>query len=314
MNSASRIFIAGHNGMVGSAILRCLDHNSYKNIFTASSKQIDLRDSAQTKSFFQKAKPEYVFLAAARVGGIQANIDSPADFLYDNIMIQTNVIHQAWMHKVKKIIVLGSSCIYPKDCPQPMKEEYLLTGKLEPTNEGYALAKIVALKQAEYYYRQFGFKAISVMPPNLYGPNDSFDLKTSHVLSALVRRFHDAKETNTPDVTLWGTGSARREFMHVDDVAEALFFMMENYDSPDFINIGCGTDISIKELAILIAKKVGYGGEIKWDSSKPDGMLRKCMDVSRMKAAGFMPKIHLETGIENMISEYRKINKGKGNI
>lgn len=305
-NQNSRIYIAGHNGMVGSAILRLLQKNGYLNLITRRSKDLDLRNSHQVDNFFRSEKPEFVFQAAAKVGGIQANIKEPASFLYDNLMIHSNIIHQSYIHKVKKILILGSSCIYPKDCKQPMKEEYLLSGKLEPTNEGYALAKIVALKQAEYYQKQYGLRSISVMPPNLYGPNDSFDPNKSHVLSALVRRFVDAVDDNINEVVVWGSGVARREFMHVDDLAELLLFLMKNYEKHEFINVGWGTDISIKELAEKIADQTGYQGKITWDTSKPDGMLRKCMDISKCKSLGYQPKISLGQGIEYMIRYYRK--------
>jgi len=266
-----------------------------------------LTDAGQVKVFFEKHKPEYVILAAAKVGGIQANIDNPAVFLYDNLAIQNNIIHQAYLNGTEKLVFLGSSCIYPKESPQPMKEEYLLTGKLEPTNEGYALAKIAGLKLCQTYYQQYGFKTISLMPCNLYGEGDSFDLKHSHVLSALVKRFADAKAQNIESITLWGTGIAQREFMNVADCAKSILFMLENYtDYDQFINIGWGEDISIKDLALLIAKKVGYEGKIEWDSTKPNGMLKKCMEVSRMKEMGFFPSITLEEGIEHMIKEYQK--------
>lgn len=304
MNRDSKIYLAGEKGMVGSAILRKLQNFGYSNIITGS-RELDLRDQMKVKAFLKEHKPEYVILAAAKVGGINANIKNPAIFLYDNLAIQNNVIHFSHESGAKKIIFLGSSCIYPKNCPQPMKEEYLLTGKLEPTNEGYALAKIVGFKLLESYYKQYGFESLSLMPCNLYGPNDSFDLEHSHVLSALVKRFTDATISDTKEIMLWGTGVAKREFMHVDDLAEALLYMMENYKSNDFINIGWGTDMSIKELAELIAHKVGYRGSIRWDSSKPDGMIRKCMDVSRMKELGYQPKITLEEGIEQMINIYK---------
>lgn len=305
-NQNSKIYVAGHNGMVGSAIVRLLKEKGYDNLITRTSKDLDLRDSHQIDAFFKSEKPEFVFQAAAKVGGIQANINEPASFLYDNLMIHSNIIHQSYVHNVKKILILGSSCIYPKDCIQPMKEEYLLSGKLEPTNEGYALAKIVALKLAEYYQKQYGMRAISVMPPNLYGPNDSFDSCKSHVLSALVRRFVDATDDNNNEVIVWGSGSARREFMYVDDLAEFLLFLMKNYEKPEFINVGWGTDISIKELAEKIASKTRYKGKITWDTSKPDGMLRKCMDVSKCNSLGYQPKISLDRGIEYMVGYYKK--------
>lgn len=303
-----KIYIAGHRGMVGSAIEKLLRQNGHSNIITATSKELNLKNQQATFDFFSTHKPDIVILAAAKVGGIQANIDNPASFLLDNLQIQNNIIESAAQVGVQKIVFLGSSCIYPKNCPQPMKEEYLLTGPLEPTNEGYALAKIAGLKLLEGMKKQFGLNSISLMPCNLYGPNDSFDLKHSHVLSALVKRFSDAKIQNTPSTTLWGTGIARREFMHVADVAEATLYMMEHYHDTQFINIGCGTDVSIKELAELIAEKVGYEGTIEWDATKPDGMLRKCMDVSRMEALGFTPKISLEQGVEEMINIYKNLN------
>jgi GDP-L-fucose synthase len=293
--------------MVGSATLRLLQKNNFNNLVYKTSKELNLTNQAAVHAFFEQEKPEIVILAAAKVGGIQANIDNPATFLIDNLQIQNNICEAALKNNTEKLVFLGSSCIYPKECPQPMKEDYLLTGKLEPTNEGYAIAKIAGIKLLEGYYKQYGFNSISLMPCNLYGPNDSFDLKHSHVLSALVKRFTDAADNNDADITLWGTGIARREFLHVDDVARAILFMMENYNSNQFINIGCGTDVSIKELAETIAQKTGFKGKINWDSSKPDGMLRKCMDVSRMKALGFEPSISLDQGIEQMIQIYKNL-------
>ena len=246
-------------------------------------------------------------MAAARVGGILANNTYKAEFLYDNLMIQNNVIHAAYTAGVKKLLFLGSSCIYPKQAPQPMKEEYLLTGKLEPTNEGYALAKIAGIKLLESYRKQYGFQGISLMPCNLYGPNDSFDLQHSHVLSALVRRFSDAVDDGVGEIELWGTGEARREFMHVDDLADAAYYFMETYDGVDFLNVGWGDDVSIRELAELIAGKTGYTGNIKWDAGKPNGMMRKCMDVTRMRALGYQPRITLEKGVDEMIRLYRNL-------
>lgn len=293
--------------MVGSATVRLLQKEGYTNLVYRSSKEVNLTNQAAVHAFFESEKPAIVILAAAKVGGIQANIDNPATFLIDNLQIQNNICEAALKNGVEKLVFLGSSCIYPKESPQPMKEEYLLTGKLEPTNEGYALAKIAGLKLLEGMYKQYGFKSISLMPCNLYGPNDSFDLKHSHVLSALVKRFTDAADNNDADITLWGTGIARREFLHVDDVARAIVFMMENYNDPNFINIGCGYDVSIKELAEMIAQKTGFKGKIKWDSTKPNGMLRKCMDVSRQKELGFEPAISLEQGVDQMISIYKTL-------
>jgi GDP-L-fucose synthase len=291
--------------MVGSATLRLLQREGFTNLITTSSKELNLTDQLAVDHFFAKKKPELVILSAAKVGGIQANIDNPATFLLDNLQIQNNVMTASLKHGVSKFVFLGSSCIYPKECPQPMKEDYLLTGKLEPTNEGYAVAKIAGIKLLEGMKKQYGFNSISLMPCNLYGPNDSFDLKHSHVLSALVKRFVDAAESKAATITLWGTGIARREFMHVDDTARAILFMLENYDDTQFINVGTGTDISIKELAEMIAGMAGYTGQILWDNTKPDGMLKKCMDVSRMEALGFKPQITLQAGTQQMIDIYK---------
>jgi GDP-L-fucose synthase len=302
----SRIYIAGHGGMVGSAIYRHLENEGYNNLLTIGRNALDLTRQADVHKFFNREKPEVVILAAARVGGIRANIENPATFLIDNLQIQNNVIEASLQNGVQKFVFLGSSCIYPRNCPQPMKEDYLLTGKLEPTNEGYAIAKIAGIKLLEGLYKQYSFNSISLMPCNLYGPNDSFDLKHSHVLSALVKRFTDARDRGEDELTLWGTGIARREFLHVNDLAAAVCFMMENYNSPEFINIGSGTDISIKELAEMIAEKTDFHGKVLWDHTKPDGMLKKCMDVSRMVALGFTPTISLEKGIDQMISIYKE--------
>lgn len=306
MNKNASIFVAGHNGMLGSAILRALKSNGFNRILTANRSELDLCDINQVKLFIQTNKPEFVILAAAKVGGINANINFPVEFLQDNLLIQLNLISQSFKNGVKKFIFIGSSCIYPKECMQPMKEEYLLDGKLEPTNEGYSLAKITGLKLLEYYKKQYGFESISIMPCNLYGPNDNFDLEHSHVLSALVRRFSEAHQKGLNELTLWGTGIARREFMHVDDAAKAVVYFMENYFSEEFVNVGWGKDISIKELAEVIAQKVGFNGVIKWDKSKPNGMLRKCMDVSRMKTTGFYPSISINEGIQQMIDIYQE--------
>lgn len=295
--------------MVGSATLRLFQQQGFTNLLTAGSGELDLTDQLAVTQFFEREKPEVVILCAAKVGGIQANIENPATFLLDNLQIQNNVMSASLMNGVNNFLFLGSSCIYPKECPQPMKEEYLLTGKLEPTNEGYAIGKIAGIKLLEGLKKQYGFNSISLMPCNLYGPNDSFDLNHSHVLSALVRRFVDARAENAPSITLWGTGVARREFMHVDDMARAILFMLENYDDHRFINIGTGVDISIRELAEMIAALTGYAGEILWDNSKPDGMLKKCMDVSRMEALGFRPEISLQAGVEQMIDIYRRLKE-----
>jgi GDP-L-fucose synthase len=309
INRDSKIYIAGHTGMVGSAITRVLTDKGFKNLIYATSRELDLTDQGAVTAFFREHHPDYVILAAARVGGIQANLSNPAVFLYDNLAIQNNVVHQSYLHGVKKLVFLGSSCIYPRECAQPMKEEYLLSGKLEPTNEGYALAKISGLKMCSYYYKQYGFRSISLMPCNLYGPNDSFDLQHSHVLSAMVRRFVDARDAKVDSVTLWGTGIARREFMHVNDCARAIFYLMEHYDSEDFINIGWGVDLTIRELAETIRTMTGYTGNVQWDNSKPDGMLRKCMDVSRMHETGFTPIIALQQGIQEMIGIYEQLKE-----
>lgn len=300
----SKIYIAGHRGMVGSAIWRELSVQGYSNLIGKTHKELDLLDQVAVEQFFAKEKPDVVILAAARVGGIQANIDKPAEFLHENLVIQNNVIHQSYLHKVDKFVFLGSSCIYPRECPQPMKEGYLLTGKLEPTNEGYALAKIAGLKMVEYYATQYGFNGISLMPCNLYGTNDSFDPKHSHVISALVKKFVDAKVNNS-EVVMWGTGVARREFMHVDDVARATVFLMEHYNEPTHINVGTGKDISIRELGELISNLVNYKGNISWDTSKPDGMPQKLLDVSKLDRLGFKSNVTLEQGISQMIEEYR---------
>jgi len=302
-----KVFVAGSNGMVGSATVRLLSTNPKYEIIVRNRKELDLLDSFAVNNFFASEKIDIVILAAAKVGGIQANMANPGQFLYENLQIQNNVIHHAYLNSVKKLVFLGSSCIYPKECPQPMKEGYILTGKLEPTNEGYAIAKIAGLKLCENYKKQYGFDSISIMPCNLYGPNDSFDLQHSHVLSALVKRFSDAVTNGLDEITLWGTGIARREFMHVDDLAKALLFLMENYHDAEMINVGTGTDISIKELAILIADKVGFKGTISWDTSKPDGMLKKCMDVGKLNELGFKSEISLSMGIDQMINIYKTI-------
>lgn len=308
MNKDVKIYVAGHTGMVGFATVKLFKEEGFNNIVTRTSKELDLKNETAVSEFFENEKPEIVVLAAAKVGGIQANINNPAVFLYDNLKIQNNVIHSAYSSGVKKLVFLGSSCIYPREAPQPMKEEYILTGKLEPTNEGYAIAKIAGIKLLESYKKQYGFDSISLMPCNLYGPNDSFDVVNSHVLSALVKKFTDAVNDKKKEIVLWGSGIARREFMHVDDCARAIFFMLRNYGGDDFVNVGPGNDVSIKELAELIAGYTGFEGQILWDSSKPDGMLRKCMDVSRMQKLGFIPSISLESGVKQMISIYKNLN------
>ena len=296
MESEARIYVAGHQGMVGSALVRRLQAKGYRNLLCRTSQELDLRDSRQVEQFFAEANPAYVIIAAAKVGGILANSSFPAEFLYDNLAIQTNLIHQAHLHQVKKLLLLGSSCIYPRDCPQPIHEEYLLTGPLEPTNEWYAVAKIAGIKMCQAYRRQYGCDFIAAMPTNLYGPHDNFDLSTAHVLPALIRRFHEAKASSEAP-TLWGTGSPRREFLHVDDCAEACLVLMERHSGEDIVNVGAGTDLPISELAALVAEVVGYTGQIRWDRSKPDGTLRKLLDCRRMTALGWTPRVSLREGI-----------------
>ncbi len=306
MNTHDKIYVAGHRGMVGSAMVRKLNKEGFTNIVVKSSSELDLRNQCIVDQFFNQENPAYVFLSAAKVGGILANNSYRADFLYDNLMIQTNVIHAAYKYKTSKLMFFGSSCIYPKLAPQPLKEEYLLTGLLEPTNEPYAIAKIAGIKLCDAYRDQHGCNFISVMPTNLYGPNDNYDLKTSHVMPALIRKFHEAKVNNLQSVTLWGSGTPRREFMHVDDLADACFFLMQQYNEPGFVNIGVGDDITIKELALLIKDIVGYTGNIIQDTSKPDGTPRKLMDVSRLNDLGWKAKIGLREGIEQVYEEFEK--------
>ena len=307
MEKSSKIYIAGHRGMVGSAILRELKKRGYSNFVYATSSELDLRNQAQVNSFFEKETPDYVVLAAAKVGGIVANNTYRADFIYENLMIEANVIQAAHVNKVTKLLFLGSSCIYPKLAPQPLKEEYLLTGELEPTNEPYAIAKIAGIKLCESYRDQYGDNFISAMPTNLYGPNDNYDLKNSHVLPALLRKFHTAKVENTPSVEIWGSGSPKREFLHVNDLAEACVFLLEDYEGTDWLNIGTGTDVSIKDLALLLKKVVGYDGELKFDSSKPDGTPRKLMNVDKIHALGWKHKIDLEDGIKKVYEEVKNM-------
>ncbi len=305
MEKEARIYIAGHRGMVGSAITRKLREMGYTNLIERTSSALDLRNQQAVFHFFEQEKPEYVFLAAAKVGGILANNQYRAEFLYDNLIIEANVIHAAHLQKVKKLMFLGSSCIYPKFAPQPMKEEYLLTGSLEPTNEPYAIAKIAGIKLCETYRHQYGDDFISVMPTNLYGPNDNYDLQNSHVLPALIRKFHEAKLAGSPNVEIWGTGSPKREFLHSDDLAEACVFLMQHYSDEQFVNIGTGEDISIKDLALLIKRIVGYDGKLLFDASKPDGTPRKLMDVSKLHALGWKHRIDLETGIKSVYDQYK---------
>ncbi len=297
MEKTDRIYVAGHRGMVGGAILRNLESSGYTDVLTATREQLDLTDQHAVRAWFEVNRPDYVFLAAAKVGGIQANISSPATFIYDNLMIQTNVIHSAYLSSVKKLEFLGSSCIYPRESKQPMKEEYILTGPMEPTNEAYAVAKIAGLKMCEFYRRQYGFNAITIVPPNLYGPGDDFSIEKSHVIAALIRRFHEAKIQRKKSVTLWGTGSARREFMYVDDLADAAVYLMNEYDDDQFINVGTSSDMSILELAELVKETVGFKGSIKLDRSRPDGMPRKLMDSSRFGRMTWNRITDIRTGL-----------------
>jgi len=313
MNKEDKIYIAGHRGLVGSAILRNLEKSGYNNFVLRTSKELNLTNQAEVNQFFETEKPDYVFLAAAKVGGILANDTYPADFIRDNLLIQTNVIDAAYRNDTKKLLFLGSSCIYPKFAPQPMKEEHLLTGELEPTNEWYAIAKIAGIKMCQAYKKQYGFNAISIMPTNLYGTGDNFNLENSHVMPALIRKFHDAKEKGENSVEVWGTGSPRREFLHVDDMADATIYLMHNYDGEDIVNIGVGEDVSIKELAELVKETVGFEGELAFDTSKPDGTPRKLLDVSKLNNAGWNAKIGLKEGVASTYqwfidneSDYRK--------
>ena len=298
MHKQSKIYVAGHRGLVGSAIVRKLQELGYKNLVCKAHNEVDLMRQGEVEQFFDQERPEHVFLAAAKVGGILANSTYPADFIYNNLVIQTNVIHASYLFNAKKLLFLGSSCIYPKHCPQPMKEEYLLSGYLEPTNEPYAIAKIAGIKMCQYYNRQYDTHFISVMPTNLYGPNDNFDLETSHVLPALMRKFHEGKTKDRKDVEIWGTGKPRREFLHVDDLADACVHLMNRYDESDFINIGTGKDSSIRELAEIVAKIVGFEEKLRFDTSKPDGTPQKLLDVSRLKSLGWSPRISLKDGIK----------------
>jgi len=304
MDKSSKIYIAGHRGMVGSAIYRKLKSEGFTNFITRTSDVLDLRNQQQVVDFFEAEKPDYVFLAAAKVGGILANNTYRAEFLYDNLQIQNNVIHNSYLLGVKKLMFLGSSCIYPKMAPQPLKEEYLLTGPLEDTNEPYAIAKIAGIKMCDACRSQYGSNFISVMPTNLYGYNDNYDLQNSHVLPALIRRFHEAREQNLPFVAIWGTGAPKREFLFADDLADACYYLMQNYNEAGFINIGTGEDISIKDLALLVKKIIGYEGEINFDTSKPDGTPRKLMDVSKLHSKGWRHKIELEDGIKLAYSDF----------
>jgi GDP-L-fucose synthase len=317
MKKGSKIYIAGHNGLVGSAIKRNLEKKGFENLVYKTRKELDLMNEKAVRNFFEKEKPEYVFLAAAKVGGIVANRDYPADFIYQNLQIQNNIIHSSYLTGVKKLLFLGSSCIYPKFASQPMKEEYLLTGELEFTNEPYAIAKIAGIKMCQSYNRQYGTNFIACMPTNLYGPNDNFDLESSHVLPAMIRKFHEAKENQNKDVVLWGSGSPKREFLYVDDLADACLFLMEKYNPSKkenekgeiFLNIGTGKDLSIKELANTVKEAVNYQGEIIYDTSKPDGAPRKLLDVSKINNLGWKYKIGLETGIRKTYEWYKNNSK-----
>lgn len=304
MEKSAKIYIAGHRGMVGSAILRKLESEGFHNIITRTSSELDLRNQADVRAFFETERPDYVFLAAAKVGGIMANNIYRAEFLNDNLLIQNNVIDSAYHTDAKKLMFLGSSCIYPKLAPQPLREDSLLTGLLEPTNEPYAIAKIAGIKMCEAYRSQYGCNFISVMPTNLYGPNDNYDLNNSHVLPAMIRKFHEAKEEGKPFVELWGTGSPLREFLHADDLAAACYFLMQNYNEAGFLNIGVGSDVTIKHLAEMIRNVVGFEGEIKWNTDKPDGTPRKLMDVSKLHALGWKHTIDLEEGISRTYQDF----------
>jgi GDP-L-fucose synthase len=304
MNLTDKIFIAGHRGLVGSALVRFLSQAGFTNLLTRTKAELDLRDETSLERFFEQERPAYVFLAAAKVGGIWANQIAPADFIHDNLKIQTHVIHQSYCHGVKKLLFLGSSCIYPRECPQPIREDYLLSGPLEPTNEAYAIAKIAGIKMCQAYNAQYGTRFIATMPTNLYGPEDNFDLNTSHVLPALIRKFHEAKQQGASEVIMWGSGRPRREFLYVDDLVEACVYLMQHYDGSEIINIGTGQDIPILELAHLIRKIVGFTGNLTLDSTKPDGTPQKLLDVSRLSALGWQAKTSLRDGIEKTYSWY----------
>ena len=304
MKSNSRIYVAGHRGLVGSAIIRSLKQRGFENLITRTHAELELMDAVAVKDFFEQAKPEYVFLAAAKVGGIHANSTYPADFMRENLIVQTNVIHESWRQGVVKLLFLGSSCIYPKLCPQPIKEEYLLSGELEKTNDAYALAKIAGIKTCQSYNQQHGTHFISAMPTNLYGVNDNFHPENSHVLPALIRRFHEAKLANVESISIWGTGTSRREFLHSSDLADAVLFLMENYDDSEIVNVGCGKDQTIKELAEMIQEVVGYTGHLKFDSTRPDGTPQKILDISKINSLGWKPTISLREGLKQVYQWY----------
>lgn len=304
MDKKSKIYVAGHRGMVGSAIVRALKFKGFENLIFRTSKELDLTNQIAVKDFFKSEKPSHVFVAAAKVGGIYANNTFRADFIYQNLMIQNNIIHESHLNSVEKLLFLGSSCIYPKFAEQPIKEEYLLNGKLEDTNEPYAIAKIAGVKMCDAYRAQYNCNFISAMPTNLYGPNDNYDLKNSHVLPALIRKFHDAKVSKAEFVEVWGSGTPRREFLHADDLADACLFLMMNYNDAEAINIGCGTDVTIRELAVLIKKTIGFEGDLKFDNSKPDGTPRKLLDVSKLEKLGWKAKTSLEDGLKLTYKDY----------
>ena len=307
MNKSDKIYVAGHRGMVGSALVRKLKKEGFENLVLRTSAELDLRNQQAVEEFMDREKPDYVFVAAAKVGGILANNTYRADFIYDNILMQSNLIHESWVNGVKKLMFLGSSCIYPKLAPQPLREEYLLTGLLEDTNEPYAIAKIAGIKMCDAYRAQYGCNFISVMPTNLYGPNDNYSLETSHVLPALIRKIHEAKLNNEPSVVMWGTGTPKREFLHADDLADACFFLMQTYNEPGLVNVGVGDDIAIKDLALLIKDVIGYNGDIEHDLSKPDGTPRKLMDVQKLNSLGWKAKIGLREGIERVYKEFSQL-------
>jgi GDP-L-fucose synthase len=311
MNKDARVFVAGHGGLVGSAIIRRLKSDGFSNLLLRSRSELDLEDNAAVHAFFSREQPEYVFLAAAKAGGIRANATFPGDFIRENLHIQVNVIDAAYRNGAKKLLFLGSSCIYPRLAPQPLREEYLLTGPLEPTNEAYAVAKIAGVKMCEAYRQQYGFDAISLMPTNLYGPGDNFSLENSHVLPALIRKFHTAKNDNLDRVVVWGTGEPRREFLHVDDLADACVFLMEHYSDGRLINVGWGEDITIRDLAALVSEVVGFGGELEFDASKPDGTPQKLLDIAKIRELGWEPRITLRDGIE---ATYRWFQDNENNF
>jgi len=309
MRINSRIYVAGHLGLVGSAILRALQQKGFENLITRTHSELELKDSTAVREFFADTKPEYVFLAAAKVGGIHANNTYPAEFIHENLLLQTNVIHESWRHEVVKLIFLGSSCIYPKLCPQPIKEEYLMTGELESTNDAYAIAKIAGIKTCQSYNKQYGTNYLSVMPTNLYGINDNFHPENSHVLPSLIRKFHKAKLSNADSVTIWGDGTPRREFLHTDDLAAAVLFLMENYNDSEIVNVGCGQDQTIMELAETIQKVVGFSGRLDFDSSYPNGTPQKILDISKIKLLGWKPSIPLKEGLKQVYQWYGEHNK-----